>query len=610
MQKPIDESKDSDQKTNSISEYQIHDPDVFAENVLKLFEHSGQAVSQFLERPDSSVSPFSIASEMSEASKTMVELGQLWMTNPVKLADAQMELWSGYANVWNNVVRRMTGEDIPPVATPPLSDNRFKDEEWANNLYFDYWKQMYLLTSNWAEDMLSKTDGLDNPSRRKAEFYLRLVTSALSPSNFPTTNPEVWRETAAQNGENLVQGMKQFLDDMEQSSDLLKIRQTDLDAFEVGKNLATTPGKVVYQNELLQLIQYSPTTDQVREMPLLIVPPWINKYYILDLTPPKSFIAHAVSQGFTVFVVSWVNPDEELSDKSFEDYMIEGVLAATDAVRRETGMPKCNILGYCIGGTLVSATLAYLGARGEDLYNSATLLTTQVDFGQAGELLMFVTDDQLEYIQRLVDEEGYLDGSRMANVFNMMRPRDLIWPYIVNNYLLGRKPFPFDLLYWNQDTTRMPAANLKFYLREFYNQNKLSNGTIKMGGLTLSLDKIKTPVFHLATREDHIAPAKSVYVGAKKFGGPTKFVLAGSGHIAGVVNPPAKVKYQHWTGDLESAETLEDWMTQAEEHPGSWWTLWSDWLSERSGGWMAPRKPGATLGTLEDAPGSYVKKQY
>jgi polyhydroxyalkanoate synthase len=394
---------------------------------------------------------------------------------------------------------------------------------------------------------------------------------------------------------------------MERSGDLLKISQTDTTAFEVGKNLAVTPGKVIFQNDLLQIIQYAPTTDKVRETPLLIVPPWINKYYILDLTPAKSFVKFTVDQGFTVFLVSWVNPDASLSHKTFEDYMIEGILTATDAVKRETECDQINILGYCVGGTLLASALAYLAARGENPYRSATFLTTQVDFTKAGDLLLFTNDAQLTALEEMMAERGYLDGSRMANVFNMMRPRDLIWPYIVNNYLLGKKPFPFDLLFWNQDSTRMPAANHNFYLREFYNENRLTRGEMTLAGTKLNLKKVKLPIYELATKEDHIAPAPSVFTGAKFFGGPVEFVLAGSGHIAGVVNPPDKVKYQYWTAPKAAADTLEEWLAMAKEHPGSWWPHWSEWLARHSGAWRVPREPGKNLGVIEPAPGSYVK---
>ncbi|MFM1815368.1 MAG: hypothetical protein RLZ98_2063, partial [Pseudomonadota bacterium] len=360
--------------------------------------------------------------------------------------------------------------------------------------------------------------------------------------------------------------------------------------------------------EVLQLIQYSPTTAEVHEVPLLVVPPWINKYYILDLTQPKSFVKFAVDQGFTVFIVSWVNPDASLAGKTFEDYMTEGVLAATAAVERETGQDKINILGYCVGGTLVGATLAYLAERKKDPYKSATFLTTQVDFTKAGDLLVFIDDAQLADLEEMMAERGYLDGSRMATVFNMLRPKDLIWPYIINNYMLGKKPFPFDLLYWNQDSTRMPAANHAFYLREFYHENRLAKGEMELCGKRLDLSKVTLPVYELATREDHIAPAESVFLGSKLFGGPVEFVLAGSGHIAGVVNPPdpKRVKYQHWTGGTATG-SVEEWVKTAKEHPGSWWPHWAEWLKQYSGKTIPARTPGAKLGAIEDAPGSYVR---
>ncbi|MEL7048005.1 MAG: class I poly(R)-hydroxyalkanoic acid synthase, partial [Pseudomonadota bacterium] len=442
-----------------------------------------------------------------------------------------------------------------------------------------------------------------------AEYYFRLYMSAFSPSNFPMTNPEVIRETFRTNATNLVQGMEHLSKDMEQSGDLLKISQTDLEAFEVGRNLATTPGKVIFQNDIFQLIQYTPTTDTVAETPLLVIPPWINKFYILDLTPPKSLIKYAVDRGQTVFVVSWVNPDEHLAGKRFEDYLHEGVLEAADAVRRETGVAQINAMGYCVGGTLLATTLAYTAATNEDIFKSVTFLTTQVDFQKAGDLLLFIDEKQLHSLEDLMTERGYLDGSRMANVFNMMRPRDLIWPYIVNNYLLGKKPFPFDLLYWNQDSTRMPAANHRFYLREFYHENRLAKGEMKITGKTLDLASIKTPIFEVATKEDHIAPAESVHIGSQLFGGDVEFIIAGAGHIAGVINPPEKMKYQYWTADRPNGETLQEWLENATQHPGSWWPHWNEWLSQYAGPQVPARIPGANLGTIEDAPGSYVKER-
>ena len=590
-----------------IGTYKIEDPEEFARNMLRLVEEGTRAMTDLMERADAKPSPFSPASEMNVATETLNSIAEKWMSDPVKLADAQAKLYASYAEVWNNTLKRMMGEQVAPVVSPEAGDNRFKDPEWSTNPYFDFWKQSYLVTTKWTEAMMAETPGLDERERQKADFYLRLIASAASPSNIPALNPEVLRTTFQSNGSNLVKGMSLLAEDMEKSGDLLQISQTDTSAFMVGTNLALTPGKVVFQNDLLQLIQYTPATDTVHEMPVMFVPPWINKFYILDLTPAKSFIKYVVDQGFTVFVVSWVNPDAKLSGTTFEDYMIQGVLEAGKAVSRETGIAKCNILGYCVGGTLVATTLSYLAAQGKSPFNSVTFLTTQVDFEKAGDLLVFIDDKQLFDLEAIMADRGYLDGSRMANVFNMMRPKDLIWPYIVNNYMLGKKPFPFDLLYWNQDSTRMTAANHAFYLREFYHENALALGKMTLGGVKLDPRKIDIPVYELATRDDHIAPAVSVFKGAKLFSGPVDFVLAGSGHIAGVINPPDKVKYQYWTGAKPAgADALATWVEKAEEHAGSWWPHWIEWLASHSGGLIEPREPGAHLGVIENAPGSYV----
>ena len=583
----------------------MNNPDEFVRNMLRVIEDGGKFVAALVQRsqPEGTKPP-----DFTDTAKTMAELSQAWMTDPAKLAEAQGDLYRGYMELWNGTMRRLMGEAVLPVAKPQSGDGRFKDAEWSANPYFDYWKQAYLLTTQWAEQTLSNTPNLDDRTRHKADFLMRQISAALSPSNYAATNPEVLRETFATNGRNLVEGMEQLLKDMDKSGPMLKISQTDTTAFEVGRNLAVTPGKVVFQNDVFQLIQYTPTTATVHEVPLLIVPPWINKFYILDLTQPKSFIRYAVAQGFTVFILSWVNPDERLKDKTFEDYMREGVLAATDAVMRESGQPKINIVGYCVGGTLLASTLAYLAARGHDPYVSATFLTTQVDFTKAGDLKLFIDEEQLKIVEEAMAKKGYLEGSSMASVFNMLRPKDLIWPYVVNNYMMGKKPMPFDLLYWNQDSTRMPAANHNFYLREFYHENKLAKGQLTLANTRLDLKKVTIPIYHLAAREDHIAPAESVYIGAKMLGGPVEYVMAGSGHIAGVVNPPdpKKVKYQYWT-NKSNAATFADWVKGATETPGSWWPHWIQWLGAKSGTMIPARVPGAKLGTIEDAPGTYVK---
>jgi polyhydroxyalkanoate synthase len=583
--------------------------EALARNMVRLFDQGTKAFTALAERSNSNGNgPYSMASEASEAARSLGEIARHWVTAPSKLAAAQSELFRNYADLWGRSFRRFFGEEVEPVVEPEPGDNRFKDPDWSNGQYFDFWKQAYLITSRWAEDLTRNTEGVDDKTRKKALFYLNQMLAALSPSNFALTNPEVVRTTLATNAENLVRGMSQFVQDLEQSKDLLRISQTDLSAFEIGRNLAVTPGKVVFQNDLIQLIQYAPTTAEVYERPLLVVPPWINKYYILDLTPEKSFVKWAVDQGFTVFLVSWVNPDARLAQKTFEDYMREGILAAVDAVIRQTGSSKINALGYCVGGTLLASTLAFMAAKGDDRIASASLLAAQVDFSEAGDLLVFIDDSQLKSLEEMMAEHGYLDGSRMAAVFNMLRPRDLIWPYVINNYLLGKKPFPFDLLFWNADSTRLPAANHAFYLREFYHLNRLAKGEMQLGGARLDLSKVKIPVYELFTKEDHIAPALSVFRGSKLFGGPVRLTMAGSGHIAGVVNPPAKKKYQFWSG--APAPTLKEWMAEAAESAGSWWPDWATWLAAYSGPKVPPRDPAAgPLRVVEDAPGSYVKSR-
>jgi polyhydroxyalkanoate synthase len=588
------------------AQYRIANPEEFSRNMLKLMEDGGRVLSGLLERSNDN-GPYSFASEITEATKLFSEVVQHWLADPGKATATQGALMRDYLQLAGATAQRMVGTSVPPVVMPEPGDNRFNDPEWSRNPYFDFWKQAYLITTRWLEQVLDETEGLDERTRQRAEFYVKQLASALSPSNFPMTNPVVLRETLSSNGRNLLHGMANFMRDLDKSGDVLSISQTDVEAFEVGRNIATTPGKVVFQNDLVQLIQYAPTTDSVHVTPLLIVPPWINKFYILDLGPQKSFIRYMVGKGFTVFVLSWINPDERLKDKTFEEYMTEGLLAATDAVKRETGVEKVNVIGYCVGGTLLGTALAYLAARGEEPFASATFFAAQVDFTKAGDLMLFIDDTQLKALEEMMAERGFLDGSRMASVFNLLRPKDLIWPYIVNNYMLGKKPFPFDLLFWNQDSTRMTPANHKFYLREFYHDNKLARGQMSIGGVKLDLSKVKLPIYELCAKEDHIAPAKSVFIGSRLFGGPVTYVLSGSGHIAGVINPPGeKVKYQYWTNDKKAA-TLEAWFEGAKEHPGSWWPHYADWLAKQSGAKVAARTPGAKLGTIEDAPGSYVK---
>ncbi len=589
--------------------YAVKDPEQLAQNMMKLMDVGGRALARMLDdkRTDG---PVGVANEMSEAGNLIASVMSTWLAEPEKFAVKQAKLAEDLVELWGRTHRRFLGEKVEPLAKPAPGDSRFRDAEWSDNPFFDFCKQAYLISVNWADDLVRTAEGVEAHTRHRAQFYLTQLTSALSPSNFPMTNPEVLRLTMASNAENLVRGMTQLLKDLDESGDLLKIKQTDLSAFAVGKNLATAPGKVVFQNEIMQLIQYQPTTPNVFALPLMIVPPWINKFYILDLVPQKSFIRWVVDQGFTVFVVSWVNPDARLGHKTFQDYMNQGILEPLSVVQRLTDQAKVNVMGYCVGGTLLGTTLAYMAALGDDRFNSASFLAAQVDFTQAGDLMVFIDDTQIKALEAMMAEHGYLDGSRMAAVFNMLRPKDLIWPYVVNNYLLGKQPFPFDLLFWNSDTTRMPPANHSFYLREFYQSNRLAKGEMNIGGVRLDLSKVMLPIYELAAREDHIAPATSVFNGSKLFGGPVRFVLAGSGHIAGVVNPPALKKYMHWVpeGDSKAAQGLEDWIANAQEVAGSWWPDYAKWLGSFSGAQVPARSPGHGMNEpLEDAPGSYVR---
>ncbi|MBU2191086.1 MAG: class I poly(R)-hydroxyalkanoic acid synthase, partial [Alphaproteobacteria bacterium] len=476
----------------------------------------------------------------------------------------------------------------------------------GRNAFFDFLKQVYLVTSRWAGDLVENAEGLDEHTRQKANFYVKQVSNAISPSNFILTNPELFRETIASNGENLVRGMKMLAEDITAGKGDLKLRQADDSRFEVGKNIAVSPGKVVGRSDVAEIIQYDAATDTVLKRPLLICPPWINKFYILDLNPDKSFIRWAVEQGHTVFVVSWVNPDKRHGTKDWEAYIREGLQYALDTIEASTGEREVNVIGYCVGGTLLAAGLSLMAQEGDDRIRSATLFTTQVDFTYAGDLKVFVDEDQVAAVERSMTEKGYLDGTKMATAFNMLRSGDLIWPYVVNNYMRGKDPLPFDLLYWNADSTRMAAANHSFYLRNCYLDNTLSQGKMEIAGHRLSLADIKIPVYNLSTKEDHIAPARSVFVGCQYFGGPVEFVMAGSGHIAGVVNPPALKKYQYWT-DGKPVGDFDEWVAGATETAGSWWPHWQKWIEAMDDRRVKARKPGKGVKVLGDAPGSYVR---
>lgn len=527
---------------------------------------------------------------------------------PDRMMRAQADLFSRYLDLWQSTARRAGGEAPDPVVAPAKGDKRFADPDWSDNPVFDAIKQSYLLTANFLNGLVADVDGVDPLEKRRVEFFMKMLTDAFSPSNFLASNPTALKEVMATGGASLVRGMENFQADLQRGGGQLSIAQTDYDMFKIGENVATAPGKVIFRNEIIELLQFSPSTDEVFEIPLVIFPPWINKFYILDLRPENSMIRWLASQGITVFVASWVNPDAALATKTFEDYMRQGIYEGVAAARKQAGVDHVNTVGYCIGGTLLSATLGHMAAKGDTSIGSATFFAAQQDFSEAGDLLLFTNEDWLKDLEAKMDEGGgVLSGQTMADTFNALRGNDLIWSFFVNNYLMGKEPKPFDLLFWNSDQTRMPKTLHTFYLRRFYGDNAMAKGELTLDGVQIDLGKVKVPVYVQSSKEDHIAPARSVYKGARLFGGPTTFTMAGSGHIAGVINAPAANKYQHWTNDKLPA-TLEEWQTGAVEAPGSWWPHWLGWLSARSGGKVPARDPAkGPLKPLGDAPGDYVK---
>ena len=594
---PAADSKDA------ANPYAISDGAELVQNLMRAGARMQQVFAEFASRQ---AEAGKLAQDPLNLTETFMSLMGGMMANPALVMEAQFQFWRDTMGLWEATANRLLGGTATPVVEPAKGDRRFRDKEWQENAVFDFIKQSYLLTANWLQDTVAKVDIPDPAMRRRADFYTKQFVDAVSPTNFALTNPEVLRATVQSNGENLVKGLDNLLADLERGRGQLAIRQS-ADAFVVGQNIAVTPGKVVFRNELLELLQYSPTTEQVYERPLLIFPPWINKYYILDLRPENSFLRWLVGQGYTVFVASWINPAPELSQKSFEDYMREGIFAALDAVHDATGVRDPNVVGYCIGGTLLSATLAYMATTGDDRIHSATFWAAQADFSEAGDLKIFIDDVQLDALKKQMEADGgVLEGRKMAATFNMLRANDLIWSFVVSNYLLGKTPPPFDLLYWNSDTTRMPEKMHLFYLRECYRNNALAKGQMAFGGVPLDLTKVTVPIYLHSAKEDHIAPFRSVYKATKLFKGPIRYILAGSGHIAGVVNPPAQKKYQYWTNE-KLPDTIEKWQAGAEEHAGSWWPDWDQWLSKFSGEMVTARQPGdGKLKVLGDAPGTYV----
>jgi polyhydroxyalkanoate synthase len=568
---------------------------------------SGQVLTRFLNRR--SEAPRAAFTDELGIARAFFEAWSRMLADPVRLAETQWKFWQDYATLWQNSMLKLMGQRASPVVVPPKGDRRFRHGDWENNFFHDYVKQSYLIAAKHLHSALANVEGLDEKTGKKVDFYTRQYIDALSPSNFVLTNPEVLRETVKSGGENLVKGLNNLLEDLARGDGAeLRVRMTDASAFRLGENIATTRGKVVFQNDLLQLIQYDPLTAEVFARPLLIIPPWINKYYILDLRENNSFVRWAVGEGHTVFVVSWVNPDKRLAHKTFDDYLQEGALAALDAVERATGETDANVIGYCLGGTLLACALGYLAAMKANRIHSATFFVSMIDFAQPGELEVFIDEQQVAALEARMEKRGYLEGSEMATTFNMLRANDLIWSFVVNNYLMGRDPFPFDLLHWNSDSTRMPAAMHSFYLRNMYLKNRLREpGGITLSGVPIDVTQVKVPAYFISTIEDHIAPWKSTYAGARLLAGPVRFVLGGSGHIAGIINPPAANKYCYWTND-RLPEEPDAWLRTAGQHAGSWWTDWGRWIARRAGGKVRARMPGTGgLKAIEDAPGRYVK---
>ncbi|MDN3567265.1 class I poly(R)-hydroxyalkanoic acid synthase [Paeniroseomonas aquatica] len=598
----------ADEKLPEAPQFRLPDPALVTRTMAEVAERGQRIVTDFLKRQSesggTSPDPLNIGG-------AFLEMTTRLMANPARLVQAQMGFWQDYLTLWQNTARRMMGqEEGTPVIAEDPKDRRFKDEAWRDNEVFDFIKQSYLLSARFFQNVVGGVDGLEPKTAQKVDFYTRQFVDAMSPSNFLLTNPEVLRKTAETGGENLLKGLSHLLADLERGKGQLRIRMTDDSKFRVGENIAVTPGKVVYQNELMQLIQYAPTTPTVLKRPLVIFPPWINKFYILDLRPKNSFVKWATDQGHTVFVVSWVNPDGQLAEKGFDDYMREGVYAALDAIEQATGERQVNAIGYCLGGTLLATTLAHMAAKRDTRIKTATYFVTMTDFEEAGELGVFIDEEQLRGLEEKMGKRGFLEGREMATTFNMLRANDLIWSFVVNNYLMGQEPFPFDLLYWNDDSTRMPAKMHSFYLRHMYQANDLVKpGGLELLGVKIDLRRIKVPSYLISTREDHIAPWKSTYRATQIYAGPIRFVLAASGHIAGVVNPPESGKYSHWVNDSLPPDP-EEWFKGATELAGSWWPDWHRWVTaaDKAAKEQVPaRVPGAgALPALEDAPGSYV----
>ncbi len=597
--------KSADSTPSSKDHKQAIDPVVLTRALTQAMERAMPMMQDYIERRGKNAALSSIDPLMEIQERFSAFLAVL-VSNPRRLIELQFEYWQQWTSLWQNSLQKMGGENVADIYKPEPGDRRFRSDDWNENVLFDFIKQSYLMTSQWMHHVVRSTEGLDPAMVDRIDFYTRQLSDAMAPTNFILTNPDVLKETIRTGGENLVNGLENLLQDMERGNGELKISTTDYEAFEPGKNLAITKGSIVFQNDLMQLIQYAPTTEKTFKTPLLIVPPWINKYYILDMRPENSLVKWLVDQGHTVFMVSWVNPDISLAGKNFEDYMHEGILDPLAHILKATGAQSANMMGYCLGGTLLTITLAWLKAQNkQDIIESATFLTTLIDFEKAGELKLFTDVKQIESMERTMKKNGVLSGDHLQKTFAILRANDMIWSFVINNYLMGREPFPFDLLYWNEDSTNMPCAMHSYYLRNMYLENKLIEPDgLSFDGIKIDVQTIETPCYFLSTSEDHIAPWKATYAGYHALRGPKKFTLSASGHVAGVVNAPVSGKYCYWSSSEDTA-VPEKWLEHATQTKGSWWVDWHAWSKPHAGEMIKAREP---INAIEQAPGSYVKK--
>ncbi|MBI1327082.1 MAG: class I poly(R)-hydroxyalkanoic acid synthase [Alphaproteobacteria bacterium] len=579
----------------------------FSHNWASVMQRAQPLIQEILEQVRSQEAFHDKSFDPLNIKPAYMSLWKTWADNPLQLVDWGVEYWQQFMTLCHNSALKFMGKDAADIIEPEKGDKRFKDPAWQQSAVFDFLKQSYLLTASAVQRAVHETSFTDPHEKAKVEFYTKQFVDAFSPSNFFMTNPEVLRTTLETGGENIINGLKNLLEDLQRGKGKLKISKTDYAAFKIGENLALTKGNVIYRNDMMELIEYAPQTESVYSVPLLICPPWINKYYILDLRPQNSFINWAVQQGYRVFVISWVNPGPKHANKNFSDYMDDGLLKAAETITKHTGTEKMNVVGYCIGGTLLTLTLAYLAAaKKESPFISATFLTTLIDFKNAGDLALFTDEAQIQWLEQQMQETGILDSNVLQTTFSMLRANDLVWSYIVNNYMLGREPFPFDILYWNDDSTNMPAAMHSYYLRNMYLRNFLAqHKKLCVKGELLDVTDINIPAYFLSTKEDHIAPWRATFNGAHLLGGDdVQFTLAASGHVAGVVNPPTSGKYGYWKNPAKEQKP-DKWLEEAKYHEGSWWTDWTDWLKGFSGKKETPQE--GSLKPLCKAPGTYVR---